>query len=56
MTQRDLAALRKRLLANRVVYRQIADDAGVSWSMVWKVLHGKKTSARVLDVAVKLSA
>ncbi len=56
MTKAQLAALRKRLDDQDVKYRQIAHECDVTWSMVWKVLHGARTSARVLNAAIRLSA
>lgn len=50
------ASLKRRLTKRGVSYTRIAEQAGVSWFMVWAVLNGRKTSRRVLDLAKSLSA
>lgn len=37
-----------------VTYDDVARLAGVSWFMVWAVLNGRKTSARVMAAVQKL--
>ena len=41
-------ALKRKLARRGISYRRIAADAGVSWSMVYQVLAGRKRSARVV--------
>ena len=45
----------KRTMKQRgVTYHDVARLAGVSWFMVWAVLNGRRTSARVMTAVNKL--
>jgi hypothetical protein len=50
----DQTAIKRALLARRVTYGDVARLAGVTWSMVYQVLAGYKTSAPVMAAIRKL--
>lgn len=50
----DTEFLRKNLIRHRGSQKEIADKAGVSREMVRLVLRGKRTSSKVIEVALNV--
>jgi DNA-binding LacI/PurR family transcriptional regulator len=53
--RQDTAKIKRALNKSKVYYSDIARLAGVSWRMVSYVIHGERTSAKVMSAIEKLT-